>query len=362
MLNKRKNIGYKYNQYILLKSVKGLSSLSPLARQIIRDIFDKIWISDNLEIEEDELLISHLGITKSKWKTLKNELISLNKNFISFDEKNKIWTSKWLKKQNSLLEDKPDLIDDEKENIFNQVDNKLIEINRISTNNTILKKSETVYDRSKFIEYELKNRKNNIEGNKEMLKDEKELMDIAINSFIKLNKIFNSLYLDAWTKNASEEEFREFWINDFFNKKVTENDIDIIVEKISKKEEFSMYPPNLASFNSLFNSVLMEKQNIPSKEEAFRLAYENNKHILMKSHPVILETIRVVQDFRIMSDPYIKKEFFETYEKIAEDFIKNPDSEKYKQVISNKEENKENNSDILDKNQKLNMISKIFKE
>lgn len=361
MLNKRKNIGYKYNQYVLCKKVKGLSSLSPLARQIIRDIFDKIWVSENLEVEEDELLISYLGITKSKWKTLKSELISLNKNFISFNEKNKTWTSKWLNKQNSLLDDKPDFIDDEKENIFNQVDNKLIEINRISSNKTTLRKSETVYDRSKFIEYELKNQKNNIDGNKEMSKDEKQLMDIAIKSFIKLNKVFNSLYLDAWTKNASEEEFREFWINDFFNKKVTENDIDTIVGMISKKEEFSMYPPNLASFNSLFNSILMEKHNIPSKEEAFRLAYGNNKHILMKSHPVVLETIRVVQDFRIMSDPYIKKEFFETYENIAEDFIKNPNSEKYKKIVLNEEKN-ENNNRILDKNQKLNMISKIFKE
>lgn len=362
MLNKRKSVGYKYNQYVLLQKVKGFSSLSPLARQILRDMFDKIWISDNLEVEEDELLISYFGITKSKWKILKNELILLNKNFISFDEKKKKWKSKWLDKQNKLLDEKNDFLEDEKENIFNQIDNKLIEVNRNSINKTTLRKSETVYDRSKFIEYELNNKIKNIIGDKDMLKDEKQTMDIAIKSFIKLNKIFNSLYLDAWTKNAAEDEFREFWINDFFNKKITEEDIDIIVEKVSKKEEFSIYPPNLASFNSIYNNILMFKNKIPSKEEAFRMAYENKKHVLIKSHPVVLETIRVVQDFRIMSDPYIKKEFFETYEKIADDFINNPESDKYKRNIIEEYESKENKSNALNKKQKLNMISKIFKD
>ena len=362
MLDKRKEIGYKYNHHMLLQKVKGLSSISPLARQVLRDMFDKIWFSENLAIEDDEILISYFGITKSKWKSIKNELISLNNSFISFDDKNKIWTSKWLNSQNKQIkENKNDFLNSEKEDIFNQVDSKLIEINKNVSKKSNLKISETVYDRSKFIEHELKEKINSVSVKDDEEEINNEQMDIAIKSFLKINKIFNSLYLDAWTKNASEEEFRNFWINYFYDKNITEKDIDIIVEKVSKKESFSEYPPNLASFNNIYYSILMEKNNIPSKEEAFRIAYENNRNTLLNSHPVVLETIKKIQDYRIMSDPYIKKEFFETYENIVDDFIANPNKDIYKKNNVNKNEDKVERKKI-DNNEKLKIISRLTKD
>lgn len=92
--------GYRFNQKMLENEVSGYKKLTVSSRHCVRDILDLIWSSSNLSVDDDEILISYMGLTKRDWNKIKKEIQGVNNAFICLS--NGVWYSNWLKRQKEI--------------------------------------------------------------------------------------------------------------------------------------------------------------------------------------------------------------------------------------------------------------------